>query len=96
MTFDMDSPNFSLTSLQEIVICKNNSICNAFNLSFDIPIHGIKDWSGRALTFLQSKNIIGDELAPFTYKHEKIKADMLDADIKNEEEEKKIDANLGL
>ncbi len=38
ITFAMDSPNFFLTSLKEIVTCKNNSIYVSLNLSFDIPI----------------------------------------------------------
>ena len=47
MTFIMDSPNFSLISLKEIIIYKNNSMCTALNLSFDIPILNVKDWSGK-------------------------------------------------
>ena len=41
--FAMDSPNFSLASLQEIVIYKNNNMCTTLNPSFDILILCIKD-----------------------------------------------------
>ncbi len=38
MTFAMDSLDFSLAALKEIVICKNNSMHVPLNPSFDTPI----------------------------------------------------------
>ena len=45
MTFIINSPDFFLASLKEIVICKNNSIRVFLNPSFNIPI--FSSWSGR-------------------------------------------------
>lgn len=45
MTFTMDSLDFFLASLKEIIIHKNNSIHIFLNPSFDIPILPI--WSNR-------------------------------------------------
>ncbi len=66
MTFAMDSPDFSLASLKEIVIRKNNSMCVPLNPSFDTPI--LSSRSGRSDELLQPANIEEDELAPFTCK----------------------------
>ncbi len=61
MTFAMDSPDFSLVSLKEIVIRKNNSIRVPLNPSFDTPI--LSSRSGRSDEILQPANIEKDELA---------------------------------
>lgn len=68
MTFAIDSPKFSLTSLQKIVICNNNSIYTVLNPSFDAPIFSTKDWNNRALEFFLIDNIKMDKLAFFIYK----------------------------
>lgn len=68
MIFVMDSPNFSLVSFQEIVICKNNSIRNALNSNFDVPILNAKAESNRALGIFMAENIESNELASSTRK----------------------------
>lgn len=40
--FAIDSPDFSLTSLQKIVICKNNSMRTSLNSSFNVSILSAK------------------------------------------------------
>lgn len=58
MTFAIDSSDFFKTSLQEIVICKNNNMCIFFNLSFDLSIFSLKpNRNGRTNIFLQPKVI---------------------------------------
>lgn len=97
MTFAIDSPDFSLASLQEVVICKNNNIHILLNSSFDTPILSLKSGRDtRADGLFQSENIEGDQLTPFTYNQEEIEADALDADLGIEEEEKEIHSNLKL
>lgn len=96
ITFIIDSPNFSPTSLQKIVICKNNSMRIALNPNFNVPVFYAKAQSGRALGLFTTENIEEDELAPFTRKEEEMKVDALDANVKIEEEEREVHANLRL
>ncbi len=94
MTFAMDSPDFSLTSLKEIVICKNNNMHVPLNSSFDIPIFSNR--SDRSDKLFQPENIDEDELVPSTRKQEKIKAEVLDTNLEVEEKDKEIQSNLRL
>lgn len=66
ITFVMNSPNFFLTSLKEIVTCKNNNICVSLNLSFDISIFSSQN--DKLDKFLQPNNIEEDELALSSHK----------------------------
>ncbi len=94
MTFAIDSPNFSLVSLKEIVIYMNNSMCVFLNPSFDTPIFSSR--SGRSDELLQPANIEKDELMPSTRKQEKMEAKAFDTDLEVEEEDKEIQSNLRL
>ena len=68
IAFAINSLDFSLTSLQEIVIRKNNSICVSLNSSFNASILNLKlGWGTRADGLLQSENIEEDQLMPSTH-----------------------------
>lgn len=85
MTFAMDCPNFSLASLQKIVIYKNNNMCVSLNLSFNAPILSLKPrWDARVNGLFQPENIEEDQLACSTHKQEEIEADALDANLEFE------------
>ncbi len=93
-TFVMDSPKFSLASLKEIVICKNNSMRVFLNPSFDTPIFSSRN--GRLDELFQPANIEEDELAPSTREKEEMEAEALDANLEVAEEDREILSNLRL
>lgn len=67
------------------------------NLTFNLSILSLKSGrSTRINAFLQPENIEKNYLALFTHKQKKIKVDILDADLRVEEEEKEIQSNLRL
>ncbi len=94
MTFVINSPYFSLASLKEIIICKNNSMRVLLNPSFDRPI--FSSWSNRSDELLQLENIEKDELGSFPHKQKEIEVEALDADIEIEQEDREIQSNLRL
>lgn len=94
MTFIINSPDFFLASLKEIVICKNNSIRVFLNPSFNIPI--FSSWSGRLNELFQLENIKEDKLAPPIHKQEEMEAKALDADLEIEEKDKETHFNFKL
>lgn len=96
MTFAIDSPDFSLSSLLKIAIYKNNSMRIALNSNFDASIFNAKGWSGRALGIFTTKNIEEDELALFIHKQKKIETDILDTNMGVKKEKKEVYANLEL
>lgn len=94
MTFAMDSPDFSKTSLQEIVIRKNNTMRILLCPTFDAPIlkSGRRETENNVL--LQPHDIYEDELAPTTREQEEMERDALENDIEIEEEEADIQKDL--
>lgn len=95
MIFVMDSPDFFQASLQEIVICKHNSMRIPLNPNFDSLILKFGR-SARTDTLFQRENIKEDHLAPSTREQEEMKVNVLNTDLGVEEEEREIQSNLGL
>lgn len=96
MTFAIDSPDFSLTSLQEIVICKNNSIHTFLNSSFNTSILSTKNQNNKAFGIFIAKNIEKNKLMPFIHKQKKIEIDVPGVNMGIKEKKKEVHVNLRL